>query len=218
LSTRRRARAAALDSRVAGSEYGEQGSCDPRAVTAPKEAGMIPKRVRDEMNEQVKHELESAYIYLSMVAWFHEQNLDGMAHWMRCQAHEETIHAMKFFDHIVERGGTVELLPLKQLKTTWTSPLEAWKDAYEHEKFVTGRIHTITKAVREESDFSAEPIMAWFNNEQIEEEANTQRVAANLEMVGKDKQAILMIDRELAARVFTPGSCFDPVAYNAPGA
>ena len=176
---------------------------------------MIPKRVRDEMNEQVKYELESAYLYLSMVAWFHEQNLDGMAHWMRCQAHEEQIHAMKFFDHIVERGGTVHLLDLKQGKTSWLSPLEAWKDAYEHEQFVTGRCRLITKVVREEDDYNAEPLMAWFNKEQIEEEANTSRVAANLEMVGDNKQAILMLDRELGARVFPAGSPFDPLAYNA---
>jgi ferritin len=184
----------------------------------PKGATMIPKRVRDEMNLQIKLELESAYLYLSMAAWFHEQNLDGMAHWMRCQAHEETIHGMKFFDHITERGGTVELLDMKSLKTSWKTPLEAWKDAYEHEKVVTARIHTITKAAREESDYTAEPICAWFNKEQIEEEASTQKVAASLAMVGDNTQAILMLDRELAARVFTAGSPFDPVAYTAPGA
>ncbi|HEY5999610.1 MAG TPA: ferritin [bacterium] len=175
---------------------------------------MIPKRVRDEMNLQIKLELESYYLYLSMVAWFHEQNLDGMAHWMRCQAHEEMIHAMKFFDHIIERGGTVELVDLKQGKTTWSSPLEAWKDAYAHEQFVSERIRTITKAVREESDFNAEPICAWFNNEQIEEETSTQKGAASIEMVGDNRQGLLMLDREMGTRVFTAGSPLDPAAYN----
>ena len=83
---------------------------------------MIPKKVRDAMNEQIKFELESYYIYLSMVAYFHAANFDGMAHWMRCQAHEEMIHAMKFFDHLIDRGETVELLDIKQLKTTWNLP------------------------------------------------------------------------------------------------
>ena len=140
---------------------------------------MIPKRVRDEMNVQVKHELESYYLYLSMVAWFHANNLDGMAHWMRVQAHEEMIHAMKFFDHIIERGGGVELLDLKQGKTSWASALEAWKDAYAHEQYISERIRTITKVVREEADFTAEPLCAWFNNEQIEEESSTAKGAAS---------------------------------------
>jgi len=67
---------------------------------------------------KIGDELKSYYIYLSMVAYFHAQNLDGMAHWMRCQAHEKMIHAMKFFDHINDRGGIVTLLNLRQLKTT----------------------------------------------------------------------------------------------------
>jgi ferritin len=176
---------------------------------------MIPKRVQDEMNEQIKYELESYYLYLSMVAWFHERNLDGMAHWMRVQAHEEMIHAMKFFDHVIGRGGKVELQPLRMIKTAWTSPLEAWRDAFTHEQFVSERIRTITKVVREEMDYTAEPVCAWFNNEQIEEEQNTAKAVADLDMVGEDRQGLLMLDREMGARVFPAGSPLDPVAYNA---
>ncbi len=174
---------------------------------------MIPKKVRDIMNEQIKFELESYYIYLSMAAYFHSSNLDGMAHWMRCQAHEEMIHAMKFFDHILDRGETVELLDVKQLKTSWKSPLEAWKDAAAHEKYITGKIHGIVKIARKENDFSSESLLNWFTKEQIEEEQNTDKIAGQLEMVGDDKHALLMLDRELAARVFFAGSPLDPAAY-----
>jgi ferritin len=179
---------------------------------------MIPSRVRDIMNEQVKAELESQYIYLSMVAYFHEQNLDGMAHWMRVQAHEETTHALKFFDHVVDRGGTVELLDLKQLKKTWASPLEAWQDAYKHEQFITARIHAILKVVREESDYTAEPMLNWFVKEQIEEEKNTSGIQAQMERIGASKDGLYMLDKELAARAWPAGSCFDPLSYNLPTA
>jgi len=119
---------------------------------------MIGKKMRDLMNEQIKNELESYYIYLSMVAYFHSRNLDGMAHWMRCQAHEEMIHAMKFYDHIIDRGGTVELLNLKQLKTKWKSPLEAWQDTLEHEKFITAKIHDLVKLSRKENDIASDTL------------------------------------------------------------
>jgi ferritin len=178
-----------------------------------KEAAMIPKSVRDAMNEQIKYELESYYIYLSMVAYFHSQNLDGMAHWMRCQAHEEMIHAMKFFDHIIDRAEKVELLDVRQLKTSWTSPLEAWKDAYEHEKFITGKIHGIITIARKENDYASDTILNWFSKEQIEEEQNTEKAARQLELVGDDKHALLMLDRELGTRVFPTGSPLDPTAY-----
>jgi ferritin len=179
---------------------------------------MIPKRVRDFMNEQIKNELESFYLYLSMVAYFHEQNLEGMAHWMRVQSHEETTHAMKFFDHIIDRAGTVGLLDLKQLKTSWASPLEAWKDAYAHEQFITSKIHAILKVVREESDFPAEPVMNWFVNEQIEEEKNTETISSQIERVGASKEGLYMLDKELAARAWPVGSPLNPLAYKAPAA
>jgi len=178
---------------------------------------MINPKVRDIMNQQIKNELESYYIYLSMASYFHSLNLEGMAHWMRCQAHEETIHAMKFFDHIIDRNGEVELLDLKQLKTSWKSPLEAWDDAYEHEQFISGKINDIMKVVRAEADFPAEPMVNWFVNEQIEEEASTSKVAEELRMVGESKEGLLMLDRELAARPFPAGSPFDQPAYQAAG-
>ena len=77
---------------------------------------MIAERLNTAINDQIKHELESYYIYLSMAAYFHTMSLDGMGHWMRCQAHEETIHAMKFFEHLIDRDGKVVLQDLKQLK------------------------------------------------------------------------------------------------------
>ncbi len=174
---------------------------------------MIGKKMRDAMNEQVKNELESAYLYLSMAAFFHSRNLEGMAHWLRCQVHEEMIHAMKFFDHIIERGGEAELQDLTQLKVTWSSPLEAWKDAYEHEKFITGKINELTKIARDENEYASEPLLAWFSKEQIEEEASTKKIANDLEMVGDNTQGLLMIDRELAGRIFPAGSPLDPTAY-----
>ncbi|UCF94603.1 MAG: ferritin [Desulfobacterales bacterium] len=176
---------------------------------------MIGERLCKALNDQIKNELESYYIYLSMAAYFHSIPLDGMAHWMRCQAHEEMIHAMKFFDHIIDRGGRVELQNLSQLKTTWSSPAEAFRDSYEHEKFISGKINDLTTIAREEKDYAAEPLLAWFADEQIEEEASTGKVADELEMVGGDKSGLLLLDRELAARAFPAGSPLDRTAYTA---
>jgi ferritin len=173
---------------------------------------MIGERLNSAINDQIKNELESYYIYLSMAAYFHSQNLDGMGHWMRAQAHEEMIHAMKFIEHLLDRGGKVVLQDLKQLKTEWRSPLEAFQDAYEHEKFISGKINDLTTIAREEKDYASEPMLAWFTEEQVEEEASAGKIAGELEMIGEDKSALLMLDRELGARAFPAGSPFDPAA------
>jgi len=173
---------------------------------------MIGERLKNAINEQIKNELESYYIYLSMAAWLHSKSLDGMGHYMRCQAHEEMIHAMKLFNHVIDRGSEVVLQDLKQLKTQWSSPLEVFQDAYAHEQFISGKINDLTAIAREERDYTSEPILAWFSEEQIEEEATASKVAAELEMVGEDKSGLLMLDRELGGRVYPAGSPLDPVA------
>jgi ferritin len=175
---------------------------------------MIPEKLNQAINDQIKYELESSYLYLSMAAYFHSISLDGMAHWMRAQAHEETIHAMKFMDHILDRGSQVTLADLEQLKTKWSSPLEVWQDAYKHEQLITSRINNLTTIAREEKDYQAEPILAWFTKEQIEEEATTSKIADEVAMVGDAQTGLLILDRELGSRAFPAGSPLDPAAYN----
>jgi len=176
---------------------------------------MIGERLNTAINDQIKNELESYYIYLSMAAYFHSNSLDGMGHWMRAQAHEEMIHATKFMEHLIDRNGQVVLQDLKQLKTDWSSPLEAFQDALEHERFISGKINDLTTIAREEKDYASEPLLAWFTDEQIEEEASAGKVVDELGMIGEDKSALLMLDRELGARSFPPGSPLDPAAASA---
>jgi len=173
---------------------------------------MINEKLLKVMNEQIKYELESYYLYLSMAAYFHSISLDGMAHWMRAQAHEEMIHAMKFFDHILDRGGKITLLDLKQGKTDWKSILEAWQDTLEHEQFITQKINDLTTIARNEKDYASEPILAFFTGEQIEEEATASRILDQVSMVAENKSGIFLLDRELGTRVFPPGSPLDASA------
>ncbi len=59
---------------------------------------MIKKAVQEAFNEQIKNEIYSAYLYLSMNAHFTSANLNGFANWMRVQSGEEWLHAMKLYD------------------------------------------------------------------------------------------------------------------------
>lgn len=175
---------------------------------------MIKEELMNAMNDQINYELESYYIYLSMAAYFSSLNLDGMAHWMRVQAHEEMIHAMKFFDHIIDRGGKVILKDVKQLKTSWTNPKEAWDNAYEHEQLITSRINNLMAIARKLQDYTSEPLLQWFVNEQIEEEVNTSKISQQMAIIKDNPQGLYLLDKELAARAFPAGSPFDPLAYN----
>jgi ferritin len=161
---------------------------------------MIGQRMKEALNEQIKHELESAYLYLSMVAYFESIGLEGAAQWMRVQSKEEVEHAMKFFDHVNERDGRIELLSLAQPKKEWSSPLEAFKAAYGHEQFITGKINELVKIATDEQDHAAAILLQWFVTEQVEEEASTSRVVDMLERIGDSGHGLLLLDRELGTR------------------
>lgn len=164
---------------------------------------MINEKIEKELNEQIKHEIGSAYLYLSMAAYFDGQGWDGMASWMKVQAQEEMTHAMKFYDHLKDREGRIELMALEKPQAEWGSPLEAFKAAYKHEQFITSRIETLAKIAQEVGDFTSRPLLDWFLNEQIEEEASTAKVAQQLERIGSSTEGLTMLDRELATRTFT---------------
>ncbi len=163
---------------------------------------MIPKKIEEAFNDQIRYELESAYIYLSMSAWFAAEGLDGMARWMSAQTQEELTHAMRFYKHILERGGRVKLQPVAQPPLEWKSPLEAFEAAYEHEQFITGRIDLLMKLSHAENDFASRSLLQWFVDEQVEEEESTSRVAQQLRLIGSDGRGLLMLDRELGQRTF----------------
>ncbi len=163
---------------------------------------MIPKKMEDGFNQQIKHELESAYLYLAMAAYFDNLGFEGMGRWMRAQVQEELTHAMRFYKHVIERGGIVRLEPISILAQKWDSPLNAFEAAYEHEKFITNKINELVKLAQTEGDYAANSILQWFVDEQVEEEARTLKIAGELKMVGDDGRGILMIDRELGQRTF----------------
>jgi ferritin len=164
---------------------------------------MISHQIQDAFNDQLNAELYSAYLYLSMSAYFESMNLKGFANWMRTQAQEEMLHAMKFYSFINDRGGRIVLSAIEGPPVKWDSPLAAFEDAYRHEQKVTGLINNLVDLAIEEKDHSAGAFLQWFVTEQVEEEASADAVVQKLKLAGGQGAAIFMIDAELATRVFT---------------
>ncbi|MCP4541665.1 MAG: ferritin [Chloroflexi bacterium] len=161
---------------------------------------MLRQTVQDAMNTQIKNELDSAYLYLSMAAYCESINLPGFAHWMRMQDEEERIHAMKFYDFIHERGGRVILQALDQPEAEFESPLDVFEKTLAHEQKVTALINDLYALAIEEKDYASQIFLQWFITEQVEEEDNASQVIDTLKMIGDDQQGLLMLDRELAGR------------------
>src|SRR5512141_3132853 len=104
---------------------------------------MIGKAMQNALNDQINKELFSSYLYLSMAAFLEARNLPGFAHWMRVQEGEEREHAMKFFEFIIETGGTVELKAIDAPRGNWGTTLDLFEQVAEHEAQVTASIHDL---------------------------------------------------------------------------
>ena len=164
---------------------------------------MIDKTVEKALNDQINEELNSYYIYLSMEAYFESVSLDGFATWMELQAQEEMEHAMRIFHYLNERGGRVKLQPIEEPKVNWDSPLEAFEDAYEHEKYISEKIDELVDIAEEKNDKATRNMLEWFVEEQVEEEASTEDIVDKLEMVGESGPGILALNNSLGQRQVT---------------
>jgi ferritin len=161
------------------------------------------------LNDQLQAEFESAYLYLSMAAYFEDHGLEGMANWMNVQFQEEQTHALKFYRYINERGGRVELQAIAKPKLEWTSALEAFEESLAHEKMISGRINDLAELAIGEKDHATHNMLQWFIAEQVEEEASVDAIVTQLRLVGDGGHGLFMIDREMRGRTFVDETAGD---------
>ena len=151
-------------------------------------------------NAQINLEFESAYAYLGMAAWCEANELTGFAAWLRAQAQEEVDHAMKFFQFVLDRDERIVLSDVAATPAAFDSIVDVFRAALSHERRVTAAISDLYAKATAEQDFASVPILNWFTNEQIEEEATVRQIVAELERVGDNTAALVLLDREMTQR------------------
>jgi len=164
----------------------------------------ISSKMADAINKQINAEMYSAYMYLSMAAWFEKENLPGFAGWMKVQTQEEMAHAMKFYEYLLERQGVVKLAAIDGPPTDWKNPLNIFQDALKHEQKVTALINGLTDLAIAEKDHASQIFLQWFVTEQVEEEASADAIVQKLKLMAGAPGGIFMLDKELAGRTFNP--------------
>ncbi len=161
---------------------------------------MISKKMEDAINNQINNEMYSAYLYMAMAAYSDSIGLPGFAKWFMVQYHEEMAHAMKMYEYLQSRGGTVKLGAIKKPPQTWKSPADMFEQTYKHEQFITGCISDLMDLAQAEKDRASEIFYQWYVTEQVEEEENDTAILAKLKLIGNGTNGLLMLDNELGAR------------------
>jgi len=163
---------------------------------------MLSEKMNEALNVQANRELYSSYLYLSMSYYFESINMKGFAHWMRLQAGEELVHTMKMLDYVAGRSGRAKMLAVEAPQLSWASPLQAFQHVWDHERVVTGLIHSLVKVAEEELDEAAKEFLQWYVKEQVEEEESSDNVLNKAKAAGDNKAALEAADRELGQRHF----------------
>ena len=163
---------------------------------------MIDEKLAEAFNDQINKELYSEYLYHAMKIYFQELNLQGFVNWFDVQVQEERAHAVGMINYLNDRGGKVDLRAIDKPVIEGSTPLEVFEHVLRHEEFVTSRINHVMDVAEEVRDRAAMHLLDWYIKEQVEEEANVGGVLATLRLIGDDKKALLMLDKDLAARTF----------------
>lgn len=160
----------------------------------------MDKRLAEKLNEQIKNEMYSAYLYLSMSAYFEYEGWQGFGKWMKLQAKEEMEHAMKIFDYLSERNQRIILQAIPQPPYEFSSSQDIFEKVLEHEKKITKTIHDLYNLAKELGDLPTQVFLQWFINEQVEEEKNALDILSKLKIIEPNSGAFFMLDKVLGER------------------
>ena len=156
--------------------------------------------VQKAFNDQITLELEASTTYRQLAIEVDVRDLPGMAAWLRHQADEEIVHANKFIDHMVDRDMHPSIGAIKAPLITAESVKEVFEAALAHEELVSESIRALYRTAETEGDLDSRPLLNWFLEEQIEEEATVSEIIGRLELIGEDGPGLLRLDAELGQR------------------
>jgi ferritin len=156
--------------------------------------------VHDAINRQINAELGASYSYLAMSAFCARQAFNGCAHWLRLQSQEEYGHAMKLYDFLIARDGTVELKAMAEPRATYESIAAGFEAALAQEQEVSRQIDSLYELAFKERSYAAFVELQWFLTEQVEEEKSAREIVAKFRLVGTDAGSLIDLDRELGGR------------------
>ena len=151
-------------------------------------------------NAQITLELQASLVYRQLAIELELMDLSGMATWLRHQADEEIVHASKFIDHVADRDNHPVIGSTTAPAVEVASVLDAFTTALAHEEKVSESIRNLYRIAEREGDLDSRPLLNWFLEEQVEEEATVKEIVGRVRMIDDDGPGLLRLDEELGAR------------------
>ncbi|KGN67311.1 MULTISPECIES: ferritin [Porphyromonas] len=161
---------------------------------------MIPKTLKQAIDEQIKLELNASHIYLSMSIYLSNEGWSGFAKWFAKQADEEYQHAITMIRYVLSRGEMPILAGVEAPESDFKSVLHTFEKSYEHECNVSKAINNIVTIAIKETDYATENFFRTFVDEQVEEEETVADIINKLKLIDKNPAGLMTLDSQLGAR------------------
>lgn len=145
-------------------------------------------------------EFEASLVYRQLAIEMDVKDLPGIAGWFRAQAQEEIEHAEKFVTHMTNRDAHPRIAGTSTPDAEATTVLAAFETSLAHEQKVSESIRGLYRLAQQEGDIDALPLLSWFIEEQLEEEATVSEIIGRVRLIGEDGNGLLRLDSELGAR------------------
>lgn len=158
--------------------------------------------VLDALNKQVTHERQNSAVYLAIANQFDVLNLIGMAKLARNESGEETAHAQRITDYIVDRYGAPVVDALTAINlipglTMMSAPRLLFSGVLQREQVTTEQIKTIYDLAEDADDPQTCQFLLWFLQEQTESERKYSEIVAWCQFAEGNAAAIIALDEKL---------------------
>ena len=164
---------------------------------------MLSKKMVDTVNAQINKEI---YPHISIWQWRQAPRhpaTRGAAVWLKVQFHEEMVHAMKFYEYVMDQGGILKLMAIAEPQAKYSSLLEIFEKTLAHEQVVTKSINDLMELAIQEKDHASRRCSLGTSPNRSRKKKNCQEILQTLEMIGGNTSALYLYDKELGARMVT---------------
>jgi len=165
----------------------------------------LTEEIETLLNEQIKLEANSSSTYLAMASWCDRHGFDNSADFFYMQSDEERAHMMKIFKYVNDLGGAAISPEITNVPTDFESFKGVFEEALSQEVSVTQSLNRIAGKCQSVHDFTTFNFLAWFLNEQVEEEYIARRCLELFEVIGEEGVGRYMIDKQIPKITYDGG-------------
>jgi ferritin len=141
----------------------------------------MQQEVIQAIEKQATHELYAAQSYLALAYWSDVHQYSGFAEFFHDQVAEERKHADKFLKFLADRDMVPTIGEIKPPRNTFKDLNEVARFVYDLERANTAGINAAYETALKAKDYATQVLLHWFINEQVEEEAWTDKLLTKVQ-------------------------------------